>query len=204
MIEYLLIGVALGLSAGFAPGPLTAFVVAQSLRFGAREGIKAAAAPLVTDLPIIAVSLLLVSCAADSQRVLGGVSVLGAGFVVYLAWECWRAPALAVGDDRVRPQSLLKAATLNALSPHPYLFWLLVGAVQVTRAWQQTPAAAIAFVGGFYTCLCGSKALIALATAAARQHLLGRPYRVLMRALGVLLLLAALVLVRDGLRLLQP
>jgi threonine/homoserine/homoserine lactone efflux protein len=33
-------GIVLGLSAGFSPGPLTAFVISQALRYGVKEGLK--------------------------------------------------------------------------------------------------------------------------------------------------------------------
>ena len=34
-----------GLSAGFSPGPLLALVISQTLRYGIREGVKAAWRP---------------------------------------------------------------------------------------------------------------------------------------------------------------
>ena len=49
-----LFGVVFGLAAGLMPGPLLALVIQQTLRHGPGEGIKVAAAPLLTDLPIVA------------------------------------------------------------------------------------------------------------------------------------------------------
>ena len=54
MVSFLLAGTALGLSAGFAPGPLLAMVISHTVRYGLTEGMKLATAPLITDLPIVA------------------------------------------------------------------------------------------------------------------------------------------------------
>ena len=61
MMTALASGVLLGLSAGLSPGPMLALVLAQTLRHGSREGCKIALTPLVTDPPIILVTLALAS-----------------------------------------------------------------------------------------------------------------------------------------------
>lgn len=203
MFAFLLTGVAFGLSAGFAPGPLMAFVISQTLRYGSREGLKASFAPLVTDLPIILASVYLMHRLAQYQAVLGGISCLGGVFALYLAWECFWARAVNVKAVQSKPQSLAKATVLNALSPHPYLFWLLVGAPQVTAACGQTRLGAIGFIAGFYACLIGAKLTVAIVVGRTRHWLTGRPYRYLMLALSAILVIAAALLIHDGLRLLN-
>ena len=61
MIGLISAGLVYGLSAGFSPGPLMALVISQTLKHGIREGAKVAMAPLITDLPIILVSLLVLT-----------------------------------------------------------------------------------------------------------------------------------------------
>jgi len=51
-------GCVFGLAGGFTPGPTTAVVVAQTIRFGFLDGIKVAIAPLLTDAPIVILSVL--------------------------------------------------------------------------------------------------------------------------------------------------
>jgi len=60
MFIHLFTGLMLGLTAGVAPGPLLTLVVSQTLRYGVREGIKIAIAPIFTDLPIILAALWMV------------------------------------------------------------------------------------------------------------------------------------------------
>lgn len=66
---------------------------------------------------------------------------------------------------------------MNTLSPHPWLFWIGVGAPQTLTAWQQSPAGGVAFVACFYGMLVGSKMVVAVAVDAGRHRLSLRAYR---------------------------
>lgn len=52
IFTFLISGIIFGLSAGISPGPLLALVISETLKFGRKEGIKVAIAPLITDIPI--------------------------------------------------------------------------------------------------------------------------------------------------------
>ena len=86
----------------------------------------------------------------------------------------------------------------NLLNPHPWLFWLTVGAATLANAVAQSWLAAVTFLCGFYLLLVGSKVLVVLLAARSRELLAGRPYRVAMRALAVLLAFFAFLLCREG------
>ena len=197
---FLASGVVLGLSAGFSPGPLMALVISQTLRHGVREGIKVAAAPLITDLPIILVSTLVLTRLENFRPVLGSISLAGGLFVSYLAWETVRTRQIDPGMVRDEPNSIRTGALVNAFSPHPYLFWLTVGAPMTVKGWASGPGAALAFIAGFEVCLVGAKIALAVITGRSKRLLHGAAYGYLMRALGILLFLFALVLFRDGAR----
>ena len=47
MINFLTIGTILGLSAGFAPGPLLALVISETLQHDIKSGVKVALAPII-------------------------------------------------------------------------------------------------------------------------------------------------------------
>ena len=203
MLEYLASGIVLGLAAGVAPGPLMAFVLGQALRFGTREGLKVAAAPLLTDVPIVALATLLVATAVGSaDGLLGVVSLAGAAFVAYLGLGTMRARRIDDVRPDEAPRSWARGAVVNALSPHPYLFWLTVGAPTLIRAWADGAAAAIAFLAGFYACLVGAKMVVAVLAGRSGGRLRGRAYRVVMAVLGGLLLVFSARLAIEGLRLL--
>jgi threonine/homoserine/homoserine lactone efflux protein len=201
MLAFLTAGIVLGLSAGFSPGPLMTLVLSQTIRHGTREGVKVALAPLVTDLPIILLSLLVLSRLSQFTSVLGVLSLLGGLYILFLAYESLRAEGLAVEAGDRGPQSFGRGVLVNALNPHPYLFWLTVGGPVMLKAWAESPASAVLFIAGFSGCLVGSKIFLALLAGRTRHLLNDRTYRVLMRVLGALLVLFALLLLREGLAL---
>jgi threonine/homoserine/homoserine lactone efflux protein len=121
-VELLGAGAAFGLAAGLSPGPLLALVVAQTVRHGTREGLKVAAAPLITDAPIVIGSVLVLSQLSSSDGILGLIALAGGLFVAYLAVESIRTTHIAAADG-TEPRSWRQGAMANALSPHPYLFW---------------------------------------------------------------------------------
>ena len=77
MIELLITGIILGLYAGFSPGPLLVLVISQTLKHGYKEGVKVAFAPIISDIPIIAVCLLFLSLISSYSLILGIISIIG-------------------------------------------------------------------------------------------------------------------------------
>ncbi|MGA2865808.1 MAG: LysE family transporter [Verrucomicrobiota bacterium] len=204
MLTALSSGFLLGLSCALAPGPLLALLLAQTLRHGPREGCKVALAPLVTDAPIILVALALAAEAARVRAALAVLSLAGGLFVLYLAVEALRAPPLAAAREAARPGSWLKAVLVNLLNPHPWLFWMTVGAAMLARARTVSNWAVAGFLGMFYLLLVGSKLLLALGSARSRQFLSGRGYRRLLQAFAIMLAAFAVLLLREGLSRLSP
>ncbi len=202
MIVSLAKGTLLGLSAGFAPGPLFALVLSETVRHGTGAGVRVALAPLITDLPIVALSILLLSRVSRLNGLLGILTIVGGLFVLYLGWENFSAGDTPVEPGAAPARSLWKGVAVNALSPHPYLFWLSVGAPITLAAFERGPLSAALFLGSFYFFLVGSKVLLALITGRSRAFLGGSAYRWTMRTLGLLLCLLALLLMKEGLVLL--
>jgi len=203
MINFFIIGIILGLSAGFAPGPLLTLVVSETLQHNIRSGIKVALAPIVTDLPIILISLFILAKLSNFHTALGIVSLGGGLFLLLLGYQSLKAQRIDLDIQRARPKSLSKGILTNFLSPHPYLFWLSVGAPTMTNAMNQHPFAGVAFIGGFYFCLVGAKIVVAILTGKSRSFLTGNSYRAIIRCLGFFLLILAGKLFYDGLKLLQ-
>lgn len=203
MISYLATGVLLGLAAGISPGPLLALVITETLKYSKAEGIKVAVAPLITDLPIIFVSVLLLAQLENNNSVLAVISFIGMLFIGYLAYENLTSPGLRLDNTSTKSQSLKKGILANFLSPHPYLFWVAVGAPITVKAFHFNALAAALFIGGFYLCLVGSKVLLALLIEHAGGKLNETGYRYTLRALGIVLFIFAALFLREGLLLLQ-
>ncbi len=202
MVRDLVAGVVLGLPAGLVPGPLLNLVITQTLRHGTREGLRVAIAPLLTDAPIIALSVWVLDNVGSAMPIMGIISLAGASFLVFLAVESLRAPRIQVSPEVAQPESIGKGAVVNLLNPHPYAFWLTVGSPLLVKAWHRGVPEACIFLGGFYVCMVGSKVLVAVLAGGVRHQLKDDLYVSTMRVLGVTLLIFAGLFAYDGLRLL--
>lgn len=202
LLTFLSAGLLLGLSSGLAPGPLLALTVSETLRHGVAAGLRVALAPLLTDAPIILATVLILQPLLDQQTPLALLHLAGG---LYLGWLAVEGLRFQGADLTPAPSSssLWRGVIANLLNPSPYLFWLTVGAPTVLSAWRESGWAAIAFIGGFYVLLVGSKALLALGLGRGRWALRSRGYRIVMRGLGRLLLIYALLFLYQGGRLLS-
>jgi threonine/homoserine/homoserine lactone efflux protein len=202
MIHFLVMGSLLGLSAGMAPGPLLTLVVSETLAHDVKSGIRVALAPLISDLPIVVLTLFVLSKLTQFHSVLGGISLVGGGVIFYMGVKGIRTSGVVLDMENRAPRSLGKGVLVNIFSPHPYLFWISVGAPTMTRAMDVNAGAAIFFVIGFYLLLVGSKVGLAVMVGRSKSFLKGRVYVYTMKCLGGLLCGLALVLFKDGLGLL--
>jgi threonine/homoserine/homoserine lactone efflux protein len=202
MVNFLTMGSILGLSAGFAPGPLLTLVISETLQHDIKAGVKVALAPMIKDLPIIMLTLFILVKLSGFHKVLGIISCMGGFFVLYLGWQSIVTKGVELNLQGTRPRSLAKGIIVNTLNPHPYLFWFGVGGPTVTKAMNLGMLAPLAFIGSFYVLLVGSKILIALLVGKSRSFLTGKGYIYTMRLLGVALCALAIILFRDGFKLL--
>jgi threonine/homoserine/homoserine lactone efflux protein len=167
----LLVGLSLGLGAGLAPGPLQTLVVTSTLERGFGAGLRVAVAPLLTDAPIIGLTVALVSSIPDgAMRLLGisgGLIVIVIGGWTVLAAHKAEEPA----DVDPGPKDLWRGVLVNAISPHPWIFWIGIGAPLLVSAWRRSPGFGVAFLVGFYGMLVGSKVVLAGVVAAGRSRL---------------------------------
>jgi len=151
MLTYILQGLTLGFAAGAQPGPFQTYLITQSLANGWRKTIIAAFAPLVSDGPIILITLLLLKQLPKSlQR---GLYIAGGLFILYLAWNSfkqWQAFDESTEDSSQNQQGLWKAAMMNLISPGPYIFWSLVSGPIFLRGLSESPSKGIGFMAGFY------------------------------------------------------
>ena len=198
MMSALFVGAMFGLSAGLAPGPLLALVISQTLQHNAREGVIVAAAPVVTDVPIIVGSYFVLQQFSGFRPLLGLISTAGGVYVLYLAYETLKTAPVELGAEHSEPHSLRKGALTNFLNPHPYLFWATVGVPFFLTARQSDPGAAWAFILSFYLLLVGSKVALALTVDRFRTFLQGKVYHWSMRFLGVALTVFSIMLFRDA------
>jgi threonine/homoserine/homoserine lactone efflux protein len=202
-MPYLFLGLSLGLSAGLAPGPLLALVIQRSVQGGFASGLRVAVAPLISDLPIVVLSFLLVGRLPE----VGLDIMLGIGgmFVLWLGIDAMRHASDGIDTTvtTTAKQDYLHGAMINFLNPHPYLFWIAVGAPTVVRAWREDPWLAVIFIVSFYVLLIGGKVVLAFIFSRARA-LPQRQYTWMIRFSSLLLLIAGVFMLYTALRNLSP
>lgn len=171
MWTYIALGIGYGFAAAVQPGPLQTYLISQALLKGWQRSLISALAPLISDGPIIALCLLVLSqVPVQLQRFL---YIAGGLFVLYLAYGTYRSwknfdPELPLTRISSRG-SLLKAALTNILAPGPYIFWTLVTGPILIRGWRETPLHGISLLLGFYVTMILSLMGIILVFSSARQ-----------------------------------
>ncbi len=199
MIPYIISGVVFGLTSGLSPGPLLTLMISESLLHGRKAGIKVALAPLITDVPIVVAAIYVVIKISSLNIITGIISILGALFLGYLAYENFSVKHMTTGPRDIPSHALRKGVLTNALNPSPYLFWFTVGAPILMKAYIGNPFSAISFIVGFYLCLIGSKIILAVLIDKSKIFITSTVYIYSIRVLGFILLLFAILFIKEGL-----
>lgn len=167
---FFLQGATLALTAAVMPGPFQAFLLSRSLSSGWKRTLPAALAPLVTDGPILALVLLILTHAPvwflEALRIAGGI------FILFLAKGVYRTLKTPVGEntdspDKAPAKNLFSAVAINALNPNPYIFWSVVGGPLVLSGWRETPWAGAGFLSGFFGTFVASLSILIVLFATA-------------------------------------
>lgn len=185
---YLIQGLGLGLAAAAQPGPFQAYLISQSLRQGWRKTLPAAFAPLLSDGPIIALTLFVLNHIPQwLQQALyfaGGIFILFLAIRAYRAWQnyVWDANALSTSQSK----TVWRAALMNLLNPSPYIYWSMVTGPILLDGWRSSTAFGLGFLIAFYASLLSGLALIIIVFGASRK--LGpRVNRALLGVSGIVL-----------------
>lgn len=168
---YILQGIGYGFAAAAQPGPFQTYLISQALLKGVQRTLPAALAPLLSDGPIIALCLLVLSqVPLWLQRFL---YIGGGSFILYLAYGAYKTwknldPTLPYIETGTQ-QNVFKAAFINLLNPNPYIFWSLVTGPILLAGWRQTPLYGLGFLAGFYLAMILSFSTLIIVFSSARR-----------------------------------
>ncbi len=155
MIEYILFGGGFAFAAAVQPGPLQAYLLSSVAQKGWKRTLPASVSPLISDGPIALLALFVLNGLPEELR--RALRIAGGVFLIYLAWSSYRRWKRQTTSDLVTvgsvPRTVLQAATVNILSPNPYLGWSLVLGPAVLSAWRSSPALAVVLISSFYATL---------------------------------------------------
>jgi len=201
--QFISAGIILGLTSGISPGPLLTLVLNQTIRHNKTEGIKVALSPLITDLPIILITVLILGRLARFDMFLAVISFAGAIFLAYLGIESLRTRELSIRLQTSDSGSLKKGIIANFLNPSPYLFWATMGTPLMLKAYKTDLLTSILFMMSFYVFLIGSKVVVAFLVDRTKQFMNQKFYFILMRTLGIVLIIFSLIFLYEGLKYLK-
>jgi len=200
-VQFLISGIIFGLAVGMSPGPILALVFSETLKHRKEEGIKIAISPLITELPIVLSVLLILSNLIKYGFIIGIISLFGACYLVYLGFQNLRVKTSAFDVEVAKNGALKRGVIANLLNPNPYLFWLSIGGPMIFKSLDIHASATVLFILGFYSLLIGSNIGIALVVEKSKSFIKSKYHLHIVRALGIVLILFALILAGDGLRL---
>ena len=168
---YIMQGIGYGFAAAVQPGPFQTYLISQTLTKGWKRTLSAALAPLISDGPIIALCLLVLSqIPAWLQRFLyiaGGLFILYLAYGAYRAWKNFDSDISSTQSGT--HQGVLKAALVNMLNPNPYIYWTLVTGPILLMGWREMPANGVGFLTGFYISILLSLSAIIIVFGTTRQ-----------------------------------
>jgi threonine/homoserine/homoserine lactone efflux protein len=168
---YIVLGIGYGFAAAVQLGPFQTYLISQTLSKGWKRTFPIVLASLLSDGPIIALCLLVLSqVPVRLQRFL---DIAGWSFILYLAYGAYRAwmnfdPNIS-STELSAHQGVLKAALVNMLNPNPYLYLTLVTGPILLTAWRETPSNGVGFISGFFVSLIFSLSAIVVVFGTARQ-----------------------------------
>ncbi|QTD44825.1 LysE family translocator [Ottowia testudinis] len=115
-----------------APGPDNLFVLMQSATGGRRAGFAVVAGLMLgVMVHTLAVALGLAAVFAASAAAFTVLKLLGAAYLLYLAWGAWRAPPALVAEGEAAPAKtqswprlMARGVVMNLTNPKVVLFFL--------------------------------------------------------------------------------
>lgn len=176
--------------AAITPGPLMALIIGETLKHGKIAGIKIGIAPLLTDLPIMLVSIFILSKLSELSFLLGTISLFGACYLVYLAYGSITIKKVHL-DTATGNSSLMKGIIANFLNPNPYIFYFTIMGNIMLKGMKVNflygPLYVFIFLGVFVLI----NIILALSVHAAKRFFSSKKYIYTIRALGLMLLFFA-------------
>ena len=89
-LALLIAAITLGVIEGIKPGPLMAVVISETIIHDWRAGLKVALVPLITDGPVIILSVFLYELLTMNPITQATIGILGALILIWLGIDCFK------------------------------------------------------------------------------------------------------------------
>ena len=200
----LLVAITLGLIEGIKPGPLMAVVISETAIHNWKAGLKVALVPLITDGPVIILSVLLYELLSINiifQAILGFAGTL---ILIWLGMDCFKKSKINFEEENQKDShSLIKGIITNLTNPNMYLYWSLIGAPFLIDAYDLNASYPLIFICGFFTMFIILKVIIAILVDNSKEILKSSGYKKLLQFSGLALFIFAGFFFIDALTVLE-
>jgi len=194
-LNFLLVGLSLGITAGLSPGPLMALLVSETIKGGRLKGIKVSLAPLFTDIPLILAIMFILKYIKNIHSLLGVISIIGSLVLFYFGYRDLKTDKISLQTGDIKSSSIRKGILTNMLNPHPYIFWLFIGVPFMIKG---NTLERTTFVLSFFSGIVVSKICLTLIVEKGKKFIESRHYFRVIKALGLILIFFGLILLKDG------
>ncbi|WP_457644007.1 LysE family translocator [Persephonella sp.] len=195
VIEDISFGLFLGVAAALSPGALLALLISETLTGNIKNGILVSISPIVTDVPILFLSLYILKKIEDFTSLVGLISATGGILLFYLGIKNIIGKYSQINTDM--HGSFIKGVVINILNPYTYLFWFFIGAPYVS---ERDIIGSSAFVVSFFVGITGSMIIIAFFVEKIKRFIESKYYNYLLKFIGFLFIIFGVLLVKNSLK----
>ncbi len=196
LINYILTGLILGITAGISPGPLMAVLISETIKGNIKNGLMVAVIPVITDIPLIILTVFILRKFKDINIILDILYIIGGLTLIYFGIKDLLTNKVNINYNLSKFSSLKKGIITNILNPHPYIFWVFIGVPFIING---NLLQIIGFVASFFTGIVGSKIVIALSVEKSKHFIQSNYYLYLIKLSGIILIIfGILLLLKTG------
>ena len=73
-----------------------------------KSGVKVVLAPIITDLPVVILTLFILAKLSKFQNILGIISLMGGFYILFMGYKSIRTKGVELNIQETRPKSLTK------------------------------------------------------------------------------------------------
>jgi len=192
-LDYMLMGLMLGISAGLSPGPLLFLMISETVKGGKIKGIKVSLAPLFTDIPLIFAVIYILKHLRDISFLLGIISLAGSLLLFYYGYRDLKIKQINLQMGDIKTGSFKKGLVTNLLNPHPYIFWFFVGVPLLIKV---NTLERIIFISSFLFAIVGSKICLTFIIDRSKKFVESKHYIRIIKFLGLILIFLGVILLK--------
>jgi threonine/homoserine/homoserine lactone efflux protein len=195
MVPIFFSALAVGFSGAVMPGPLLTYTIRQTLARGPRAGFIVTAGHAALELVLIALIFLGFDAILQSQAAQTGISIAGGALLLWMGIDMLlraakgrvAAPSADAGEKK--GSLFLAGVVISTGNPYFLVWWAVIGLAQIMQAhnalgWPGVPVYYVGHIAADFIWY----GVVSGVVGATRRFIKEKPYRVLIAALGLILM----------------